>query len=136
MLTQIISKEKARAQSRHQIHIHLGSSAVVKLYLSLVRSILSLIKHRLWGLSCSSGVCCGQGLCATCKVTCIFRRIVVLRMVLDARSELWRCPREVDVTIAVVHSFKKRALRNVSGSAERHSSYCFDAVRMTGSFSQ
>ena len=41
-----------------------------------------------------------------------------------------------DVAIAVVHSFKNRALKNDSGSAERHSSYCFDVVRITGSFSQ
>ena len=37
---------------------------------------------------------------------------------------------KVDVAIAVVHSFKNRALTNVAGSAEQRKSYCFDAVRI------
>ena len=38
---------------------------------------------------------------------------------------------KVDVAIAVFRGIKSSALKNVSGSAERHSSYCFDAVRIT-----
>ena len=93
MLTQVICKEKARAQNQHQIHTHLGNNAIVILYYSLIRNAPSAPTYHAVDKDVVQPVRIIRG----------FRRIVVLGMYLNARPELWRCPR--DVAIAVARGF-------------------------------
>ena len=102
--------------------------SIVIPYHILVRNALSLIKNSLWSLSYSSGVRCGQGRCATCKVTCNFRRIVVLGMYLNG-LESRRCPRIIWCSYCSCPRLQEPSVKECS--AERRSSYCFNAVRIT-----